>query len=63
MAVDTITFEITDTQTRIDAFLAVLTPFGIEEMVQTGVISMMRGSAAARPGHPTVNARPVRAAE
>ena len=45
------------------ACLAVLTPFGVEEMVQTGTISMMRGSVAPRPGHPTVNARPVRAAE
>jgi acetolactate synthase-1/3 small subunit len=63
MSTDTITFEITDSQTRIDAFLAVLAPFGVEEMVQTGTISMMRGSVAPRPGHPTVNARPVRAAE
>ena len=63
MSLDTMTFEITDSQTRIDAFLAVLAPFGVEEMVQTGTISMMRGSVAPRPGHPTVNARPVVAAE
>ena len=63
MSLDTMTFEITDSQTRIDAFLAVLKPFGVEEMVQTGTVSMMRGSVAPRPGHPTVNARPVVAAE
>ena len=63
MSVETITFEITDSRARIGAFLAVLTPFGIEEMVQTGTIAMMRGSVAPRPGHPTVNARPVPAAE
>ena len=63
MSLDTMTFEITDSQTRIDAFLAVLKPFGVEEMVQTGTVSMMRGSVAPRPGHPTVNVRPVVAAE
>lgn len=63
MSLDTMTFEITDSQTRIDAFLAVLKPFGVEEMVQTGTVSMMRGSVAPRPGHPTVNVRPAVAAE
>ena len=47
----------------VPSFLAVLKPFGVEEMVQTGTVSMMRGSVAPRPGHPTVNARPVVAAE
>ena len=58
MSLDSVTVEISDSQDKIDALVAVLRPFGIQEMVQTGTISMMRGSEKPRAGHPTVNAKP-----
>ena len=54
MSIDTITLEITDAEAKVEALLGTLEPIGIEETVQTGTVSMMRGS---------VNPRPVRAAE
>ncbi len=41
--------EITGTQDKIDGLVNVLRPFGITEMVQTGLVSMTRGTAPA-PG-------------
>jgi len=37
--------EITGTQGKIDGLVQVLSPFGIEEMVQTGAVAMTRGAA------------------
>ena len=54
MSLDTLTLEITDSESKVQALIAVLQPFGIQETVQTGTVSMMRGTVAPRPGHPTV---------
>lgn len=40
---DSLIVEITGTQGKIDGFVAMLQPFGILEMVQTGAVSMTRG--------------------
>jgi acetolactate synthase-1/3 small subunit len=45
VAPDKLIIEITGTQSKIDGFVDVLRPFGIEEMVRTGAIAMTRGSA------------------
>ncbi len=47
--------EITGTQDKIDGLVSVLRPFGITEMVQTGVVAMTRGAdgTALRDAHPT----------
>jgi acetolactate synthase-1/3 small subunit len=41
-----LTFEITGTADKIDGFLEVLRPFGVLEMVRTGLIAMTRGDVA-----------------
>ncbi|HYO93488.1 MAG TPA: acetolactate synthase small subunit [Polyangiaceae bacterium] len=40
---DTLIVEITGTQDKIDGLVAILQPFGIAEMVQTGTVAMTRG--------------------
>ena len=40
---DTLIVEITGTQDKIDGLVAILEPFGIAEMVQTGTVAMTRG--------------------
>lgn len=49
VAPDSLVAEITGTQDKIDGLVTVLRPFGITEMVQTGVVAMTRGTVAA-PG-------------
>ncbi len=41
---DSLIVEITGTEDKIDSFVEVLRPFGIIEMVRTGVVAMARGS-------------------
>src|SRR5262245_31415508 len=41
---DTLIVEITGTQDKLEGLVAVLQPFGIEEMVQTGTVAMTRGT-------------------
>jgi acetolactate synthase-1/3 small subunit len=49
VAPDKLIVEITGTQSKIDGFVDVLRPFGLEEMVRTGAIAMTRGSAGQTP--------------
>jgi len=46
---DSLVIEITGTEDKIEGFLEVLRPFGISEMVRTGIVAMARGLAA-QPG-------------
>jgi acetolactate synthase I/III small subunit len=46
---DSLVIEITGTEDKIEGFLEVLRPFGISEMVRTGIVAMARGQAA-QPG-------------
>ncbi len=46
VANDSLIVEITGTADKIDGFVDVLRPYGILEMVRTGLVSMARGSAA-----------------
>jgi acetolactate synthase-1/3 small subunit len=41
---DTLMIEITDETANCDAFVKALTPFGIKELVQSGVLAMAKGS-------------------
>ena len=58
VAPDSLTMEITGTEDKIDGLLEVLRPYGVLEMVRTGVVAMRRGvkvagtgaGAAANPG-------------
>src|SRR5262245_13127655 len=43
VAPNTLIVEITGTQDKIDGLVAILEPFGIAEMVQTGTVAMTRG--------------------
>jgi hypothetical protein len=43
-AVDSLTIEITGGEEKIDRLLQVLQPYGILEMVRTGVVAMRRGT-------------------
>jgi acetolactate synthase-1/3 small subunit len=40
---DSLVIEITGTEDKIDSFVEVLRPFGISEMVRTGIVAMARG--------------------
>ena len=44
VAPDAVTIEVTGTSDKLDAFLRVLEPFGIRELVQSGAIAVGRGS-------------------
>ena len=41
---ETLVVEITGNQDKIDGLLAMLQPFGVLEMVQTGMVAMTRGA-------------------
>ncbi len=43
VAPDTVTIEVTGDQGKLDAFLRVLEPFGIKEIVQSGMVAIGRG--------------------
>ena len=65
IASDSITLELTGEETKVDRFLELLAPYGLMEMVRTGIVAMRRGAKSpsvatkARPvGHtddPTVS--------
>lgn len=57
VANDSLIIEITGDEEKIDGFVEVLRPFGIVEMVRTGIVSMLRGSSAipAPAAYTTIN--------
>jgi acetolactate synthase-1/3 small subunit len=55
---ESLVIEISGTQDKIDGLVQVLKPYGIVEMVQTGTISMTRGSAKRDFGAPLLSSRP-----
>jgi acetolactate synthase I/III small subunit len=44
VAIDTVTVEATGTADKLDALIRVLEPFGIRELVQSGLVAVARGS-------------------
>jgi acetolactate synthase-1/3 small subunit len=44
VATDTVTIEATGTTDKLDALIRVLEPFGIRELVQSGLVGLARGS-------------------
>ena len=46
VAPDSLTIEITGAEDKIDGLLEVLRPYGVLEMVRTGIVAMRRGKAA-----------------
>jgi acetolactate synthase I/III small subunit len=61
VAFDSVTLEITGTEDKIDGLLQVLQPYGVLEMVRTGVVAMKRGAkpaAAVAAGVPHVYEEP-----
>ena len=46
VANDSLVIEITGTEDKIESFVDVLRPFGISEMVRTGIVAMARGCEA-----------------
>jgi acetolactate synthase-1/3 small subunit len=57
VANDSLIIEITGTVDKIDGLVDVLRPFGIIEMVRTGIVAMRRGSAAVAADPPRVAAQ------
>ena len=53
---ESVVVEITGTEDKIESMLEVLRPFGIIEMVRTGVVSMTRGATAPSANPPMVAA-------
>jgi acetolactate synthase-1/3 small subunit len=49
VAPDSLTIEITGTEDKIDGLLEVLRPYGVLEMVRTGIVAMRRGNKGAAP--------------
>ena len=43
LGLDTLTVEVTGTEDKIDGLFEILQPFGVEEMVRTGRVAMVRG--------------------
>jgi acetolactate synthase-1/3 small subunit len=44
VATDAVTIEVTGTGDKLDAFIRVLEPYGIRELVQSGVVAVGRGA-------------------
>jgi len=57
VANDSLIVEITGTEDKIEGLIEVLRPFGIIEMVRTGLVSMVRGSLSLSPNPPRVAAQ------
>jgi acetolactate synthase I/III small subunit len=53
---DSLVVEITGTEDKIESLVDVLRPFGIIEMVRTGIVSMTRGAVAPSANPPMVAA-------
>jgi len=61
---ESLIIEITGTEDKIDSLVDVLRPYGIIEMVRTGVVAMRRGPVAVNPDPPRVAAHvPAEAAD
>jgi len=57
VANDSLIVEITGTEDKIEGLIEVLRPFGIIEMVRTGIVTMTRGSTTVTANPPLVAAR------
>jgi acetolactate synthase I/III small subunit len=55
VATESVTVEITGTEDKIDGLLEVLQPYGVLEMVRTGVVAMKRGTKPATASTSTQN--------
>jgi acetolactate synthase-1/3 small subunit len=53
---DSLVIEITGVEDKIEGLIEVLRPFGIIEMVRTGLVAMSRGATAVSPNPPLVAA-------
>jgi acetolactate synthase-1/3 small subunit len=53
---DSVIVETTGTEDKIEGLIEVLRPFGIIEMVRTGIVAMARGATAVSPNPPLVAA-------
>jgi acetolactate synthase-1/3 small subunit len=49
VASDSVTIEITGGEDKINGLVEVLSPFGILEMVRTGIVAMRRGKRSSTP--------------
>ena len=54
---ESLIIEITGTEDKLDGLVEVLRPFGIIEMVRTGIVAMLRGAASVNPNPPQIAAR------
>ncbi|MEP7356274.1 MAG: acetolactate synthase small subunit [Anaerolineales bacterium] len=54
---ESLIIEITGTEDKLDSLAEVLRPFGIIEMVRTGIVAMLRGAASVNPNPPQIAAR------
>jgi acetolactate synthase-1/3 small subunit len=45
VAADSLVVEVTGNEEKVDALIAMLTPFGVKELVRTGRVAMVRGAA------------------
>ena len=52
VAADSLVIEITGTEDKIDGLLEILRPFGVSEMVRTGIVAMRRGPKSPSPAPP-----------
>ena len=55
---ESLTIEITGAEDKIDGLLEVLRPYGVLEMVRTGIVAMRRGSKSSDAASATENAGP-----
>jgi acetolactate synthase-1/3 small subunit len=53
VAPESLTIEITGAEDKIDGLLEALAPFGVLEMVRTGIVAMRRGNKSSVAGPPT----------
>jgi acetolactate synthase-1/3 small subunit len=63
VSVDAVTIEVTGNRDKLEAMLRVLEPFGIRELVQSGMVAINRGSRSitdrsSRPAAPVLLTRP-----
>jgi len=56
VAPESLTLEITGAEDKIDGLLELLRPYGVLEMVRTGIVAMRRGSKSADAPAPTEGA-------
>ncbi len=54
---ESLIIEITGTEDKLEGLVEVLRPFGIIEMVRTGIVAMLRGAASVNPNPPQIAAQ------